>query len=190
MSSGAYLAKQYLSNYFITKLATAAVFEFPRRSDAKSNLSKLGQDVNPYLDKFIEEKSLAKSGLKALRWTTLGYHHNWDSREYGSEVGSRGTVPELLKTLAQEISKSFQITPVLNAEASICNYYPANIGTIGIHSDDSEYCHHPIVSVSLGLPAVFLLGQGTRDDPCHEILLGELVNNDVLKLFKSMEIYS
>lgn len=172
MSSGAFLAKQYLSDAFITKLAKAALFEFPRQSDAKSNLSKLGLHVSPYLDKFIEEKSLVTSGLKALRWTTLGYHHNWDSREYGSGKESRGTVPQLLKTLAEEISQSFQITPVLNAEASICNYYPANIGTIGIHTDDSEYCHHPIVSVSLGLPAVFLLGQGTRDDPCHEILLG------------------
>lgn len=189
MSTGAYLAKQYLSNFFVTKLAKAALLEFPRQSDAKSNLSKLGQDINPFLDKFIEDKSLATSGLKALRWTTLGYHHNWDSREYGNKDDSRGTVPELLKTLAEEISKSFRITPMLNAEASICNYYPANIGTIGIHSDDSEYCHHPIVSVSLGLPAVFLLGQGTRDDPCHEILLGELVKNDVLSLFKSMGIY-
>ena len=34
-----------------------------------------------------------------------------------------------------------------------------------------EYCHHPIVSISLGLPCIFLLGKNDRDGPCHELFL-------------------
>ena len=89
-------------------------------------------------------------------------------------------MPELLERVGSAISKCFTFSEPFSAEAAICNYYPANVGTIGIHRDDSEYCSHPIVSISLGLPAVFLLGKGERDDPCHELLLehGDLLIMD------------
>jgi hypothetical protein len=46
----------------------------------------------------------------------------------------------------------------------------------------SEYCNHPIISISLGLPAVFLLGKGDRNEVCHEILLG---HGDILIMDQS-----
>ena len=74
------------------------------------------------------------SKLKDLRWTTLGYHHNWDSKKYDEK--KTGTVPDILNELAELIQKLTK-NDSFKAEASICNYYPAGIGTIGIHTDNS-----------------------------------------------------
>ena len=74
------------------------------------------------------------SKLKDLRWTTLGYHHNWDSKKYDEKKA--GSVPDILNELAEVIQKLTK-NDSFKAEASICNYYPAGIGTIGIHTDNS-----------------------------------------------------
>ena len=79
-------------------------------------------------------QSIADSKLKDLRWTTLGYHHNWDSKKYDEKKA--GSVPDILNELAEVIQKLTK-NDSFKAEASICNYYPAGIGTIGIHTDNS-----------------------------------------------------
>ena len=79
-------------------------------------------------------QSIGDSKLKDLRWTTLGYHHNWDSKKYDEK--KTGSVPDILKELAEVIQKLTK-NDAFKAEASICNYYPAGIGTIGIHTDNS-----------------------------------------------------
>ena len=51
------------------------------------------------------------------------------------------------------------------AEAAIVNYYGAS-DSLGGHTDAMEGdLSQPIVSVSLGCRAVFLLGGSTRDEP-------------------------
>ena len=79
-------------------------------------------------------QSIGDSKLKDLRWTTLGYHHNWDSKKYDEK--KTGSVPDILNELAEVIQKLTK-NDAFKAEASICNYYPAGIGTIGIHTDNS-----------------------------------------------------
>jgi len=82
----------------------------------------------------IFSQSIGDSKLKDLRWTTLGYHHNWDSKKYDEKKS--GSVPDILNELAEVIQKLTK-NDSFKAEASICNYYPAGIGTIGIHTDNS-----------------------------------------------------
>ena len=82
----------------------------------------------------IFSQSIGDSKLKDLRWTTLGYHHNWDSKKYDEK--KTGSVPDILNELAELIQKLTK-NDSFKAEASICNYYPAGIGTIGIHTDNS-----------------------------------------------------
>ena len=72
-----------------------------------------------------------------MRWTTLGYHHDWDNRQYAKESKEHGKMPDILIDIGKEISEAFELKSTFNSEASICNYYPANVGTIGIHRDDS-----------------------------------------------------
>lgn len=168
--NGATLYRNALENSFLEKLGQKCLFEFPLMNDSITNIEKLtGDNIQPSdFEEFDESTLLGGSKLKDLRWTTLGYHHNWDSKKY--DENKSGSVPDILNELAEVIQKLTK-KDSFKAEASICNYYPAGIGTIGIHTDNSEYCHAPIVSVSLGCDGVFLLGKGDRSDECFEMLL-------------------
>ena len=58
-----------------------------------------------------------------------------------------------------------------NAEAAIVNYYPTS-STLNPHTDHSERnLSAPLISISLGLSAVFLIGGSTLAEPPTPILL-------------------
>ena len=58
-----------------------------------------------------------------------------------------------------------------NAEAAIVNYYPTS-ATLNPHTDHSEKnLSAPLISISLGLSAVFLIGGTTLVEPPTPILL-------------------
>jgi len=98
--------------------------------------------------------------LSKLRWSTLGCHYDWGARVYHKE---RTTFPEPLTNLVRDVLRPVGIdsTP----EAAIVNFYHASRPSdrLGGHLDDVESANtRPLVSLSLGLPAVFLLGGKTR----------------------------
>ncbi|XP_062253414.1 nucleic acid dioxygenase ALKBH1 [Platichthys flesus] len=103
-----------------------------------------------------------KTLLERLRWVTLGYHYNWDTKTYSANHYT--PFPAELNRL------SFQITaacgfPGFNAEAGILNYYRSD-SSLGIHVDESELDHsRPLLSFSFGQSAIFLLGGTCRHDP-------------------------
>ncbi|KAI3368081.1 hypothetical protein L3Q82_026897, partial [Scortum barcoo] len=107
-------------------------------------------------------KSKPKTQLERLRWVTLGYHYNWDTKTYSANHYT--PFPADLHLL------SFQITtacgfPGFNAEAGILNYYRSD-SSLGIHVDESELDHsQPLLSISFGQSAIFLLGGLHRQDP-------------------------
>jgi alkylated DNA repair protein alkB family protein 1 len=117
--------------------------------------------------------------LQKLRWVTLGYHHDWDTKVY-SET-SKSKVPDyifdLAKKAAEKLDKPEVLTKNYTPEACIANlYYPKS--TLSAHTDHSEknFCH-PILSYSIGLPAVFLIGGKCRKTVPTAVLLepGDLV---------------
>ena len=92
-----------------------------------------------------------------LRWVTLGYHHDWDTKEYSEEA--RDPLPPALASLAAEVMSAMGRRGY-RAEAAIVNYFPTS-AIPSPHTDHSERdLSQPLVSVSLGLSAVFLLGGG------------------------------
>ena len=102
------------------------------------------------------------------RWATLGYHHNWDTKEYSEK--SKTDFPTELSALASEVAKVLGWTNY-NAEAAIVNYYPTS-STLNPHTDHSEKnLAAPLISISLGLSAVFLIGGPTLAEPPTPILL-------------------
>ena len=102
------------------------------------------------------------------RWATLGYHHNWDTKEYSEK--SKTDFPTELAALASEVAKVLGWTNY-NAEAAIVNYYPTS-STLNPHTDHSEKnLSAPLISISLGLSAVFLIGGPTLAEPPTPILL-------------------
>ncbi|KAB1225822.1 Alpha-ketoglutarate-dependent dioxygenase alkB [Morella rubra] len=111
-------------------------------------------------------KSISASVLlRKLRWSTLGLQFDWSKRNYDESL-PHNKIPDSLCQLAKRMAapampKGEQFQP----EAAIVNYF--GIGdALGGHLDDMEAdWRKPIVSISLGCKAVFLLGGKSRDDP-------------------------
>lgn len=100
--------------------------------------------------------------LEKLRWVTLGYHYNWDTKTYSPDHYT--PLPADLHCLSRTVAAACGF-PGFNAEAGILNYYRSD-SSLGIHADESELDHTPpLLSFSFGQTAVFLLGGTKRQDP-------------------------
>ncbi|XP_047477598.1 nucleic acid dioxygenase ALKBH1-like [Penaeus chinensis] len=92
---------------------------------------------------------------KMLRWVTLGYHHNWDTKEYSEDM--KGDIPLSLQILCRIVAKVVGFDS-FRAEAAIVNYYHKD-STLAPHTDHSEpNMEAPLLSFSFGQSAVFLIG--------------------------------
>ncbi|VVC94401.1 unnamed protein product [Leptidea sinapis] len=82
---------------------------------------------------------------KKLRWSTLGYHHNWDTKVYNES--ERGTFPADLAELCDVVANCLGFS-TFKAEAAIVNYYHMN-STLSAHTDHSEVnLQAPLLSFS------------------------------------------
>uniref|UniRef100_A0A671STP0 Nucleic acid dioxygenase ALKBH1 n=1 Tax=Sinocyclocheilus anshuiensis TaxID=1608454 RepID=A0A671STP0_9TELE len=102
-----------------------------------------------------------KTLLEKLRWVTLGYHYDWNSKTYSPDHYT--PFPKELHSLSHKVAAACGF-PGFNAEAGILNYYRSD-SSLGIHVDESELDHtRPLSSFSFGQTAVFLLGGTKRED--------------------------
>ncbi|XP_047467764.1 nucleic acid dioxygenase ALKBH1 [Mugil cephalus] len=102
-----------------------------------------------------------KTLLERLRWVTLGYHYNWDTKTYSASNCT--PFPSDLHLLSSQITAACGF-PGFNSEAGILNYYRSD-SSLGIHVDESELDHsRPLLSFSFGQSAIFLLGGTCRQD--------------------------
>ncbi|CAH0559955.1 unnamed protein product [Brassicogethes aeneus] len=98
--------------------------------------------------------------LEKLRWITLGYHHNWDTKIYTEE--NKNDFPKDLGDLTVFFANTLGYSN-FNAEAAIVNYYHLD-STLSGHTDHSEMnLEAPLFSFSLGQTAIFLLGGISKD---------------------------
>lgn len=127
-------------------------------------------DLNLKIENWFDAASSAEPGVvDKLRWATLGYHHDWDTKVYSED--DRGKFPDDLANLSAGIVKALGGDTLYRAEAAIVNYYPANSCLSG-HTDHSEInLGAPLVSISLGLPAIFLIGGPSLDTVPSPLLL-------------------
>lgn len=132
----------------------------------KPNICNLDAHVNRTYPNTIWTQStsdvscLEKSLLYKLRWVTIGYHYDWDSKTY-SETRHTEFPPDLGK-LIEFIATALQF-PSFKPEAGIINYYHLD-STLSGHTDHSEFdLTAPLFSLSFGQSAIFLLGGKTRD---------------------------
>lgn len=106
-------------------------------------------------------KRRPRSLLEKLRWVTLGYHYNWDSKKYSADHYT--PFPSDLAFLSEQVAAACGFQG-FRAEAGILNYYRLD-STLGIHVDRSELDHSkPLLSFSFGQSAIFLLGGLQRDE--------------------------
>lgn len=78
-----------------------------------------------------KEKMRLKNGM---RWTTLGYHHDWDTKIYAEEKKHR--FPDDLARLNEYFANILGLGSY-SAEAAIVNFYPLGT-TLAGHTDHSE----------------------------------------------------
>ncbi|EGG20871.1 alkylated DNA repair protein [Cavenderia fasciculata] len=112
-------------------------------------LDKDGKELPPY-----------RELLDKLAWATLGYQFQWTPRIYSRDFYE--TFPDDLQDLVQKIAMATKYDPYI-AEAGTVNFYSED-SVMGGHLDDAEEeMEKPIISLSFGASAVFLLGAETRD---------------------------
>ncbi|PWA46460.1 Oxoglutarate/iron-dependent dioxygenase [Artemisia annua] len=110
-------------------------------------------------------KSISASVLlRKLRWSTLGLQFDWSKRGYNVSL-PHNKIPDALSQLAKKMAApAMPVGEDFQPEAAIVNYFgPGDM--LGGHLDDMEVdWSKPIVSMSLGCKAIFLLGGKSRND--------------------------
>lgn len=108
--------------------------------------------------------------IKKIRWVTLGYHYDWTTKEYDMRRPPN-PIPALLHRYSTKFAAAAHHSTTMLPEAGIINYYQPG-DTLTGHVDRSEHnMSVPLVSISLGLSAVFLVGGVDRDDPVSAVLV-------------------
>lgn len=118
---------------------------------------------------WTEDRASASAAdlLERLRWVSLGPHFDWTGRVY-LRGGRHRPLPDRLRALANDLVSSLGIDrardgAAFDADAALVNFY-ASKDTLGGHKDDAEAdLTRPLVSLSLGCPAIFLLGGETKE---------------------------
>jgi len=117
--------------------------------------------------------------LEKVAWSTMGYHYNWTNRSYCD--AEQSAIPASLVSLCQTIAKSVKFLlqeekeiASFQPQACIVNYYNFK-SLMGGHADDLEFnWKEPILSLSVGCAAVFLLdglSKNGKQDPALPILI-------------------
>jgi len=91
---------------------------------------------------------------KKLRWVTLGGQYDWTQKVYPSTPPP--SFPPDVAGLVEGL------IPAMKAEAAIVNLYSPG-DTLSLHRDVSEECNKPLVSISLGCDAIFLVGHDATE---------------------------
>ncbi|XP_072948837.1 nucleic acid dioxygenase ALKBH1 [Epargyreus clarus] len=146
--------------------------EYPKKPN-KKNID-IDTDLSDWWQECYKDGQLNRKLQKKLRWTTLGYHHDWDSKVYSEE--NKSPFPKDLAELCDVVAlylnyKNFK------AEAAIVNYYHMG-STLSAHTDHSEVnLEAPLFSFSFGQSAIFLLGGHEKSTEPSAILLdsGDIV---------------
>jgi len=129
--------------------------------------------------------------LLKLRWANIGWFYHWGTKQYDFAQGP-GTIHPLLKCICKDAVAAVEWQTVygntnLNWEesepgwktwnetyepdAGIVNFYQIK-DTLMAHVDRSEVCAtSPLVSLSIGNAAIFLIGGLSRDSKPIPILL-------------------
>ena len=113
--------------------------------------------------------SVAMTNCGALGWSTDSRGYQYSAQDESS--GQRWpAMPQPFRQLAQECAREAGFAG-FNPDACLINRYEPG-AKLTLHQDkDERDLRQPIVSVSLGLPAVFLFGGFERGDATQRVLL-------------------
>ncbi|HEX2114319.1 MAG TPA: DNA oxidative demethylase AlkB [Alphaproteobacteria bacterium] len=122
--------------------------------------------------------SVAMTSCGDLGWVTDRSGYRYDAVDPASG-SSWPAIPSILRVLANDAAAAAGF-PAFNPDSCLINLYEPG-ARLSLHQDRNERdLSQPIVSVSLGLPAVFLFGGLSRSDPARPIPLD---HGDVVVFF-------
>ena len=131
---------------------------------------KDGKDCKIYnKSKDIEETCnssiLEEKFIRKTRWITLGYQYNWTTKEYNFDDKDFNTIfPKNLGDWTRLAADKLGFGSDYKPEAGIVNFYQPD-DTLTGHVDRSEKnMTAPLISMSIGLSAIFLIGGLSRED--------------------------
>jgi len=122
--------------------------------------------------------TVRSGGKMRVRMVCLGWH--WNARTYGYEATRSDhdgqpspPLPDDLSALASRVAEAVRMR--VEPDVCILNYYGAG-GKMGLHQDKDEHAEIlaaglPIVSLSLGDTAKFVMGGFTRREPTAVVQL-------------------
>ncbi|KAJ2513638.1 hypothetical protein H4217_006217 [Coemansia sp. RSA 1939] len=149
-------------------------------------LKSVDSSVTTPKDKFYLQPATASDLLERLRWCTLGMQYNWTTKEY--DLGASAfdvEIDSIMRSIAIATTRpenggcSSKGWPCANnydgssyeSQAGIINYYEER-STMAAHVDKTEdNMDAPLVSLSVGLSCVYLIGGSTRDVEPTALLL-------------------
>ena len=121
------------------------------------------------------EMSVAMTNCGAAGWVTDRRGYRYDPRDPVSGQ-PWPAMPAVLRRLAKEVAAEAGFEGFLPDACLINRYEPGT--RLSLHQDRDEKDHgHPVVSVSLGLPAVFQFGGASRSDKTLRV---PLIHGDIV----------
>ena len=171
---GLYVIKDLLTipeQILLTKKCVNDYHKKPNRTNLhiyEKEGKKDNEPVQTYdLNVFLEKDPKKYYFNRKIRWSNLGFQYDWNDRLY--PAGQTGIPDDLaqypLKVLELMNYKEYK------PECVIVNYYGKK-DYMGGHLDDGEIDQEsPIISFSIGLSCVFLIGGKSKDDKPQAIKL-------------------
>ncbi|TFL07045.1 hypothetical protein BDV98DRAFT_519575 [Pterulicium gracile] len=155
---------------------------------SETNFTALRDTPKPEAPSEAQLKPATSTSLIAkLRWANIGWYYHWGTKQYDFTRG-KGPINQELESLCRNAVRTVNWETVFSPleqeftewrdwdesyvpDAGIVNFYQTK-DTLMAHVDRSEVCAtSPLVSISLGNSAIFLIGGTTRDEEPTPIIL-------------------
>ncbi len=115
------------------------------------------------------EMSVAMTNCGSVGWVTDRSGYRYDARDPARDL-PWPAMPEIFAALAHDAAAEAGFTN-FRPDACLINFYEPG-ARLSLHQDKDEADYsHPVVSVSLGLPATFQFGGLRRGDPTTRVPL-------------------
>ncbi|KAJ1988249.1 hypothetical protein GGI25_005422 [Coemansia spiralis] len=150
---------------------------------SRAQLGCIDPSVTVPKEKLYTQPASAANLLDRLRWCTLGMQYNWTTKEY--DLGTStfdAEIDSLMRSIAVAITQpdnNGDNRPITNnyngrdfvSQAGIVNFYD-EWSTMAGHVDKTEeIMNAPLISLSIGLSCIYLIGGKTRDTEPTALLL-------------------
>ncbi|KAJ1879486.1 hypothetical protein LPJ57_002811 [Coemansia sp. RSA 486] len=155
--------------------ASASLSKASKTIRSRAETDSVQADVTVPRSKTYTQAETPEKLLGHLRWCTLGQQYNWTTKEY--DLGTSAfdaDLDSMMKSIALSITDpDTSVSDRLHAntfdgrlfisQAGIINYYNPRTTMAGHVDKTEENMTAPLISLSVGLSCIYLVGGPTRD---------------------------